>query len=355
MPTTPPSKSLHGNDYCYCLLILFATSSQLSSLILQKRIGRSWSNMRPTVIDGGFGTQLASYLGSCVDEDPLWSARMLSTHADLVVKVHLDFLKAGAQLIRTNSYQASVGGFVEHLGLSEVESLELIKKSVQLAQIAVKKYKEDNDAAPADIPILGSVGPYGACLHDGSEYFGYEGMQLTLEQLIDWHRPRIQALDEAGLKVLAVETIPSLLEARAVSHLLKVEFPHLRFWLSFSCKDGERISEGTLIKDAAAECWQIACAQLEAIGVNCVHPAYVSSLLKSIKEANSSIPLVAYPNSGEQYIAGKGWQENGEKVSQFVQEWLPLGTRFVGGCCRTYPRDIEEILSQVGKISAADP
>lgn len=87
------------------------------------------------------------------------------------------------------------------------------------------------------VPIVGSVGPYGACLHDGSEYFGYAGMPLlTQEKLMDWHRPRIQALDDAGVEMLAVETIPSLLEAKAVLQLLRAEFPHLRSWLSFSCK-----------------------------------------------------------------------------------------------------------------------
>jgi len=86
------------------------------------------------------------------------------------------------------------------------------------------------------VPIVGSVGPYGACLHDGSEYFGYAGMPVTQGQLIDWHRPRIQALDNAGVKMLAVETIPSLLEAKSVLQLVKNEFPHLRLWLSFSCK-----------------------------------------------------------------------------------------------------------------------
>lgn len=59
--------------------------------------------------------------------------------------------------------------------------------------------------------------------------------------------------------------------------------------------------------DAAKECWEIGASRLEAIGVNCVHPAYVTSLLKSIKKANPDIPLIAYPNSGETYTAGKGY------------------------------------------------
>jgi homocysteine S-methyltransferase len=52
----------------------------------------------------------------------------------------LCLILAGAQLIRTNSYQASIGGFSEHLGLSEADSMQLIKKSVDLARTAINTY-----------------------------------------------------------------------------------------------------------------------------------------------------------------------------------------------------------------------
>lgn len=74
-------------------------------------------------------------------------------------------------------------------------------------------------------------------------------------------------------------------------------------------QDEEHIAEGAAIMDAAKECWEIGAPRLEAIGVNCVHPAHVSSLLKSIKRASAAIPLIAYPNSGETYIAGEGWEK----------------------------------------------
>lgn len=84
--------------------------------------------------------------------------------------------------------------------------------------------------------LVGSVGPYGAALHDGSEYTGCYAKSKTEEELANWHRSRIQALDEAGVRLLAVETIPALSEAKAVLRLLRTEFPHLRAWVSFSCK-----------------------------------------------------------------------------------------------------------------------
>lgn len=84
--------------------------------------------------------------------------------------------------------------------------------------------------------VAGSVGPYGACLCDGSEYTGNYMEKVKAAELKEWHRPRIMALVEAGVDVLAVETIPALGEAVAVLELLKDEFPNTKAWVSFTCK-----------------------------------------------------------------------------------------------------------------------
>jgi homocysteine S-methyltransferase len=83
--------------------------------------------------------------------------------------------------------------------------------------------------------IAGSIGPYGASLHDGSEYSGSYADSVTKEFLMEWHRPRVQALVEAGVEYLALETIPCLKEGEALVELLR-EFPRQKAWLSFSCK-----------------------------------------------------------------------------------------------------------------------
>jgi homocysteine S-methyltransferase len=84
------------------------------------------------VVDGGFSTQLSKHVGP-VDGDPLWSARFNYTNPEAIVRTHMDFLEAGADLILTNTYQASVEGFSEHLSLTHDESVELIKTTVKLA------------------------------------------------------------------------------------------------------------------------------------------------------------------------------------------------------------------------------
>lgn len=82
---------------------------------------------------------------------------------------------------------------------------------------------------------MGSVGPYGACLCDGSEYNGSYIDNRSSVEIYNWHKPRIQALVEAGVDVLLFETIPSIGEAIILLNILK-EYPNQKACLSFSCK-----------------------------------------------------------------------------------------------------------------------
>lgn len=83
--------------------------------------------------------------------------------------------------------------------------------------------------------MAGSVGPYGAFLHDGSEYTGNYKDSISSSILNEWHKPRISALIEGGIDLLAFETIPCEKEAVVLLSILK-EFPNMKAWLSFNCK-----------------------------------------------------------------------------------------------------------------------
>lgn len=120
------------------------------------------------LLDGGFGSQIGKRINRTIDDDVLWSARLLSTNKAEVINTHLDFLQgnrsfsilhiiltdlhclkiiivAGANIISTNTYQASIDGFVKYLNLSERESYDLIKEAVGLARKAISIYKSRNN------------------------------------------------------------------------------------------------------------------------------------------------------------------------------------------------------------------
>ncbi|KAI5705054.1 hypothetical protein M8J75_011454 [Diaphorina citri] len=295
------------------------------------------------LIDGGFSSQLSTYVGDIIDGHPLWSSYFLATAKDAVVQTHRDFIKAGADIVMTNSYQASIGGFMEFLDLDYDSSYQLIKSSVDYVKEAIAleathaRIRSDDPAR--DILIAGSVGPYGASLRDGSEYRGDYVEHVSEATMAEWHRPRIQALVEAGADILAIETIPASKEAQMLCRLLR-EWPHQKAWLSFSCKDDKHISNGESFTQVARTCYNMNPDQLIAVGVNCVRPLMVSPLIEQLKTEN--IPLVVYPNSGERYDAVNArWIDRDlcEPVDKYVTDWLDEGVALVGGCCRTYAED----------------
>lgn len=268
---------------------------------------------RVTVLDGGFATQLSVHVGKHIDGDPLWSARFNATNPNAVFKTHLDFLEAGADCIMTNTYQASIEGYMEYLDLSETESLHLIKATVKLAQMARTKHMAVNDVQQIPL-VVASIGPYGAHLHDGSEYTGEYADYVSGDTIQKWHRPRIDACLEAGVDVLGIETIPCQMEAEAMLEMMTEDYPHVQFWISFQCKDNAHIAHGERFADTANFLWNKAKLlgndNLLAIGVNCVHPQFVTPLFRSVNEkrpAKERIPLIVYPNSGEVYSVETGW------------------------------------------------
>ncbi|HET9590329.1 MAG TPA: homocysteine S-methyltransferase, partial [Anaerolineales bacterium] len=166
------------------------------------------------VIDGALATELERR--GCDLNDNLWSAKILLEQPEIIRQVHLDYFRAGADCAITASYQATLEGFAKR-GLNEKEAIGLMQRSVKLAVEARDEFwlhESDRIGRPRPL-VAASVGPYGAFLADGSEYRGQYG--LTERELMDFHRPRMKALIEAGPDLLACETIPSLVEAQAIT------------------------------------------------------------------------------------------------------------------------------------------
>lgn len=299
------------------------------------------------VIDGGFSSQLSRHVGCNIDGHPLWTSRFLQTHPHEIIETHLDFIRAGSDIISTNTYQASVDAFVKHLGISSDESLSLIKDAVLLAQKARRIYIDEcklNNLIPRNILIAGSVGSFGASLNDGSEYDGNYIESISEKHIKDWHKPRLNVLVESGIDLIALETIPCEKEALVLLNMLK-EYPEKKAWISFTCKDDKNISHGSLFSEVAKNCLKNNADQLLAVGVNCCSPKLVNNLISSLQ---GDIPIVIYPNSGEKFVPELGWKDNQcEPLHSFVSQWLDLNVKYIGGCCRTYCEDIANIRKEV--------
>ena len=138
-------------------------------------------------------------------------------------KAHLNFFEAGADVAITSTYQASFEGFAKK-GFSKEQSIELFKKSIQIAESARDKFMESNKDEKRLRPIIAaSLGCFGAFLADGSEYTGNYGKDKDF--LKQWHSQRLSVLSETSADIFAGETIPCLVEAQALVELFAESFP----------------------------------------------------------------------------------------------------------------------------------
>jgi homocysteine S-methyltransferase len=284
-----------------------------------------------TMLDGGLSNQLEAQGHDLSDE--LWSARLLRDDPEAIVQAHLAYFRAGASVAITASYQATFQGFAKR-GIGHDETVRLLRRSVDLGRQAIERAR----ASGVDRPlwVAASVGPYGAMLADGSEYRGRYG--LTVRELENHHRQRVEVLAAAGPDVLAVETIPDLDEAQALLGIVgELGIPA---WLTYSIR-GDATSAGQPLREAFALAAEV--DAIVGVGVNCCTPADADGAVPVAAQASGK-PVVVYPNSGEIWNAQtRSWQGSSAFDPDRVAAWRAAGARLIGGCCRVGPDQIARL------------
>lgn len=286
-------------------------------------------------LDGGLGTLLEARGHDL--SDALWSARLLLEEPQAILDAHQEFFAAGAQVAITSSYQVGFEAF-ERIGITAVETERLLRSSVELARTA----RDTRAESDADGPLLvaASVGPYGATLGDGSEYRGDSGLSRT--ELRRWHERRLAVLVDAAPDLLALETIPTLDEATALTELVRGS--GVPAWLSFTVeggrlRSGEPMAQGFRLVERIEE--------FQAVGVNCSRPEEVLPAIAAVRSVTDKA-VVVYPNSGERWDADARCWCGTAGVGE-VEAWLEAGATIVGGCCRIMPADIADIRARIGR------
>ena len=275
-----------------------------------------------TLLDGGLATALED-LGNTFTSE-LWTGELLKSAPDQIRDAHAAFVKAGAEIIITSTYQVSFPGCIAK-GWTHQEVVDALKNSIQLARDAHSP------------KVAASIGPYGAYLADGSEYRG--NYDATEDQIREFHKERLEILIACKPDYLAIETIPEIREARVLLQLLKDLNNTIPVWIAFSCKDDLRLSSGESFRDAAMISKEFGA---EYVGINCTSPEVVTGLLES---AEGYGPFVVYPN------AGRTWNEKLKRLEgatvklsgQHIQQWAQCGATIIGGCCGIGPKEIAQV------------
>ena len=284
---------------------------------------------RILVCDGAIGTELRQRINAhlhCVD-----ACNISNEHADIVKEVHQAYVKAGADVIQTNTYQAnrkalSIHGLADKVG-------EINRAGVLLAQSVLSN----------TCFIAGSVGqiPFGS--QDTSD-IDVEPSTKSVRKLF---QEQMDPLVDAGVDLLILETFVSTRQAEiATKQALTYGIPVV---VEISGISGGTVGAGIDVRVFAQELEQLGAT---AVGVNCRGPHDLVQALELLAPV-INVPLVVQPNAGnprvEQGEIAVSYTVNADVFTDYVQKLMNLGANMIGGCCGTTPEFTAKIRQVVGR------
>ena len=169
--------------------------------------------------------------------------------------------------------------------------------------------------------------------------------------LVEWHRRRFELLCDAQPDVLAFETIPCRNEVQAFCQLL-AERPSARAWVTLACRSPTLLNSGETVADVVQDIERLDTnKQIEAIGVNCTAPQYLTGLIECIRQ-HSALPIIVYPNSGERWDSAAGkWFDSPDlpPFHEMAMQWTDAAA-VIGGCCRVGPADLQKLKVNIAAV-----
>jgi S-methylmethionine-dependent homocysteine/selenocysteine methylase len=287
------------------------------------------------LLDGGTGTELEKR-GARMD-GVNWSGASVLMHPDLVRQVHEDYIRAGAEIIITNSFATS-RHVLENSGVGHMFT-NVNKQAAALASQARDNCREEGVERP--IYVAGSISTFNA----GMDRQSKPPRSLAMAN----YRDQAEILMEAGADFIILEMVREIEPAtHAVEGILAAGAP---FWLGFSCqgaKDGE-----PLLWDNKEETLAQAVDTLSPMGASLLAIMHTlteetSAALQTLS-AHGSGPLGVYSHFGTFTMPHWNFMDmiSPQDYAAHALEWVKAGAQVVGGCCGIGPEHIQALREQL--------
>lgn len=293
------------------------------------------------ILDGAIGTELQ--LRGAPMDGMAWCAVATKTSPDILRGLHEDYIRAGADVITSNTY-SSCRHVLEAAGLGD-ETIEINRRAVEIA-------REARDAA-ADRPvwIAGAL----SCFAAGLDH----NKRPDAERAKANYREQAEIMAAAGADVIVLEMM--LHSGRAVAAVEAAASTGLPVWVGFSCRAGDDGSVLMYPHSEDAEAFSDVIAKVMAVGgsvAGVMHSTVEDTgpALDVLREQWSGT-LMAYPESGEEFTMPIWHYEERVSPDALVaacQDWVAKGVQIVGGCCGTRPDHIRALRDRMPERISID-
>ncbi len=307
---------------------------------------------RILVLDGAMGTMIQNYnleekdyraeRFKDFDNDLKGNNDLLSiTQQDIIKAIHEEYLKAGADIIETNTFNANSISMADYS--MEEFVYEMNYESAKIAKLAADKYTKLTPEKPRF--VAGSMGPTNKTASMSPDVNSPEYREVSFDDLLKSYSEQAEALIDGGADILLVETIFDTLNAKAalfaIENILekkKIKFPVMVSG-TITDKSGRTLSG----QNIGAFLSSLSHIELLSIGLNCAFGA--NDMKPYIKELSEKAPFYvsSHPNAGLPNELGE-YDETPEKMAININEFLENGfVNIIGGCCGTSPEHINKI------------
>ena len=284
-------------------------------------------NKRLLLLDGAMGTMLQSYglkSGECPEE---WNI----SHRQVVKKIHQEYIRAGADVILTNTFGANRVKLSSFNRQNDV--MEINKSAVKIAKETIKSVKEPEKK----VLLAASVGPTGKIL----EPYG----PLSIKEVYENYKEQVVILKEIGVDLIILETFFDLREIKTALKAVK-ENTDLMVIASMTFDKNLKTIYGV---DPERAVIVLENEGADGVGANCgTGPEVLYKVLKIMKKVSKTY-LMVEPNAGmPELVKGKVVYPASPKImAEYTEKFLKLGLNLIGGCCGTTPLHIKAMSEKI--------
>ncbi len=291
------------------------------------------------VLDGGIGTEV-------LRRGVYWRSHGLDQHPEVVLQVHLDYLAAGAEVLRTDTFQLSRRsylslfqgiGHLRRIGASGLEEKagRLIRKAVEVAREARRLAGREADG----VAVAGVVSPLEHCFRPD--------LTPPLDQCRDEYREIVQAFEQAGADFILFESMNRISEACVACEAARAA--GLPVWVSFVVREEARLLSREPLSRAVAA---VEAFGVDVVAVNCAPLDDIRTALEVLRKHRRGV-IGAYAHIGR--YDPPSWKfgfyprftlTESVPPAQYLEaarEWRNLGAQVIGGCCGTTPAHIRAL------------
>ncbi len=285
---------------------------------------------RTVILDGAIGTEI-------LRRDVTWADHQLKKRPDVVRAIHEDYIKAGADVISTNSFQLCKRALNshfrdkahrDHIGPADLDSRanDLLAASVKLAVESRDKTK-----SPQPVAVAAAVTTLEWCFRPD--------LAPTADQARGEYEEIFGVMKDAGADLVLFETVNSVTEARVgLEAANKVGIP---CWIAFVCDEQGNLFTGETMKQVADALQPLG---VEALLVNCAPPDDITAGLKAL-QPHAKVPTGTYAHIGR--FDPPEWMFTDEyppaRYKDESAKWKSIGAGILGGCCGTTPEHIAQL------------